>query len=278
MSISRKPEGTAAAHPVSAAAKPGSEMAGNIWRTSSARDTEVESHLARARLQLPGPDYLEIISRLHDYLQPETYVEIGVEFGTTLKLVQSTTRVVAIDPFPQVAFALPAKHTLYRCTSDDFFADNDLSALLGAPLELAFIDGLHVFEQVLRDFINLEKYASAGTVILIHDCLPLDERTSSRQRQTQFWSGDVWKIVPCLKRERPELKICTVPAYPTGLCMVTGLQRHSSCLSDNYAAIIEKYRGLEYRQITERNSFFSLLPNRWEAVEAFLENALSHIS
>jgi Methyltransferase domain len=40
---------------------------------------------------------------------------------------------------------------------------------------MAFIDGLHHFEQVLRDFINVEKRATSEGLIVIHDCIPFDE-------------------------------------------------------------------------------------------------------
>ena len=48
--------------------------------------------------------------------------------------------------------------------------------------ELVFIDGLHLFEQVLRDLINVERHSTTDTVVLLHDCLPLDEVTSGRRR------------------------------------------------------------------------------------------------
>ena len=55
-----------------------------------------------------------------------------------------------------------ADATIYELTSDEFFARYDLSELLGGPVELAFIDGLHLFEQVLRDFVNLERHSATA--------------------------------------------------------------------------------------------------------------------
>jgi hypothetical protein len=60
---------------------------------------------------------------------------------------------------------------------------------------LAFIDGLHLFEQAFLDFIALEKFARPGSVIMIHDCLPLNRVTADRTRTTDFYTGDVWKLV-----------------------------------------------------------------------------------
>jgi len=226
----------------------------------------VEAHLTWAHAQMPGPDYLSILGCLHSYLQPRSYVEIGVEFGSTLKLTCAETKVIGIDPAPQIEDELAAKISLYRQTSDDFFAQNNLHDLLGGPLALAFIDGLHIFEQVLRDFINLEKYSDPDSLILIHDCLPLDKRTASRTRTTQFWSGDVWKIVPCLKKERSDLQITTIPAYPTGLCLISGLNSNSRFLEKNFSVIIERYLSLEFDKIENKADFFSLSVNDWSSI------------
>ncbi|MCK5680413.1 class I SAM-dependent methyltransferase [bacterium] len=226
----------------------------------------VEAHLGWARALMPGLDYIDILGRLLDFIEVKSYVEIGVEFGTTLKLVKPTTRAIGIDPAPQVESSLPENTSIYRCTSDNFFANNDLNYLLGSPFDLAFIDGLHVFEQVLRDFINLEKYAAPDSLVLIHDCLPLDCRTASRIRTTQFWSGDVWRIVPCLKRERPDLSLFTIPTYPAGLCLVGGLDAGSELLSKNYDLIVDRYLNLEYDTIKDKAEYFTLIDNNWQVI------------
>ena len=92
---------------------------------------------------------------------------------------------------------------MFALTSDDFFAQQDVrSAFGGRALDLAFIDGMHRFEFALRDFINIERLCSANSVILMHDCYPLDARTAQRERQTGFWSGDIWRLVMLLREQR----------------------------------------------------------------------------
>ncbi len=112
----------------------------------------------------------------------------------------------------------------------------------GQPaIDLAFIDGLHLFEQTLRDFINVERHSGPQSVVLVHDCLPVDEISAARHRETAFWTGDVWKLVPALQCWRPDLEIRTIAARPSGLAMITHLDPSSRVLADNYEAIVAQF-------------------------------------
>ena len=122
------------------------------------------------------PEYTLLIDRIHLHVVPRTYVEIGVATGRTLALVLPGTDAIGIDPDPRIKYPLSRKSRVFELTSDDFFAQKDLSSLLGhRPVDLAFIDGMHHFEFALRDFMNIERYASRSTAVLAHDCLPIDE-------------------------------------------------------------------------------------------------------
>ena len=118
---------------------------------------------------------------------------------------------------------------------------------MGNPtVGFVFLDGLHLFEQTLRDFINIEKFAAPGTVVVIHDCLPLSQFTAARERQSKFWSGDVWKIIPCLRNYRPDLKVFVIPTPPTGFGVVTNLDPSSNVLRDNMQDILDSFVKLKY--------------------------------
>jgi hypothetical protein len=113
-------------------------------------------------------------------------------------------------------------------------------------VDLAFVDGLHLFEQALRDFLHVERHAGPRSVVLFHDCLPLTAATASRQRSTGFWTGDVWKIAPILRELRPDLEIVLVPAYPTGLLVVTRLDPRSRVLEESLERAIEEWTSREW--------------------------------
>jgi hypothetical protein len=191
---------------------------------------------------MPGAGYVEVLEKIHGWLRPANYVEIGVGTGRTLALAGPETRAIGIDPAPIVNAAIGAGTKVFALTSDDFFARYDLAAEIGqASVALAFIDGLHLFEQALRDFINLERYAGAGSLFLVHDCLPLDAASASRDQQSFFWTGDVWKLIAALRQWRPDLTILTVAARPSGLAMITGLDPASNVLCENFAPIVAEF-------------------------------------
>ena len=130
------------------------------------RGIELNPYLAEAldglaRLRWPGPDYLAWLSHFHASRRPPVYLEIGVATGRTLALARPPTRAIGIDPAPVVEAEFTAETHFYRETSDRFFSENRLARLLdGDPVALALIDGLHTFEQALKDFINLEAHTA----------------------------------------------------------------------------------------------------------------------
>ena len=145
-------------------------------------------------------DYLELLDRLHAALDPSAYLEIGVDLGLSLAI--SRARSVAIDPNPRPsAEAMLGKPwvKLFRTTSDAFFCEHARDSTLEAqPLDLVFIDGLHEFAQVVRDFENVERWSHPGTVVVIHDVLPVNAWQATRLQHGGSWTGDVWRIVPFL--------------------------------------------------------------------------------
>jgi hypothetical protein len=101
--------------------------------------------------------------------------------------------------------------------------------------------------------------------------VPLDEPTQRRQRQTRFWTGDVWKTVLALKRYRPDLDIFTIAAAPTGLAIVTGLDPSSRILADAYDEVVRCFVDLPFSKVASRlDEICSIVPNDWASVAARL--------
>lgn len=181
----------------------------------------------------------EFLTVLHELLRPRTYLEIGVQHGWSLQLAAPGTRAVGIDPNPQIV-ADVGQATVVADTSDAFFArDPDyIDHLLGGSVDLAFIDGMHLYEYALRDFVGVENLAHPGTVVVFDDVLPRNQHEAARQQCPGDWTGDVWRLEPILRMWRPDLRIMLVDTQPTGLMVVYRLDPASAVLADGYDDIV----------------------------------------
>lgn len=161
---------------------------------------------------------------------------------------------------------------IFKATSDLFFARrNVVQEFGGRPIDLAFIDGSHLFEFVLRDFINVERNAAPASTILMHDCYPLDEATAQRERTTAFSTGDAWKVVICLKKYRPDLKISTLACPPSGITVVRGLDPASRKLESQLDALYKEFVDLPYAALGEdKRAALNLVAGDWETARAQL--------
>lgn len=217
----------------------------------------------------------QVLAHIQRHLRPRTYVEIGVESGASLRLVQPGTLALGVDPQPAITYALPPNARVFTETSDEFFARRDVRAELnGLPVDLAFIDGMHLFDFALRDFMNLERLCTPQSTILIDDCFPHDRRTAQRERVESYWTGDVWRLIVLLKKYRPDLSIHTIAAPPSGLCVVRNLDPASRFIADNLARLCEELMALDYAYLEkDRAGKLALFPNDGEKIRSLLGSA-----
>lgn len=229
----------------------------------------------QAQLTLPGEAYYAVLERVLGQLRPRTYVEIGVFDGSSLRLVKPPVQAIGIDPAPRLAQPPGPNHRIFAETSDAFFANHDLRAELGGlPVDVGFIDGMHHFEYALRDFANLERHCTRDSVILIHDCYPLDRATAERQPSCDFWSGDIWRLIVLLARHRPDLHIHTIAAAPTGLGLVSNLDPGSTLLLDQHDRLCEELLDLDFSFLEDdKPGKLRLFPNDWTKIRSLLPSA-----
>lgn len=181
-------------------------------------------------------NYRRLLARMHRELSPGFYLEIGVESGRTL--AAATGPAVGIDPAPVLQVELPSNCQLALETSDDYFNARRHDGSI-PPIDYAFIDGMHVFENVLMDFMNVERHASPTSVIVVDDVLPNHPVQAYRKRETQHWTGDVWKIVPTLRAQRPDLLLLHINTAPTGLLFVIGADAGNRRLWNLFDLVID---------------------------------------
>ncbi len=186
----------------------------------------------------------DLLQGLHTRLSPRTYFEIGVSVGASMTL--SRTRSLGVDPYFTIKRELSCDLRLVRETSDEFFASADPFAHFdGQAFDLAFIDGMHLAEYALRDFINTERHSHPASVIVFDDMLPRIEVEAGRDRQAArphgSWAGDVFKVVDTLRRLRPDLVVLELDTSGTGTALVLLPDSSSTTLTTAYDDLVEDY-------------------------------------
>jgi hypothetical protein len=184
--------------------------------------------------------YREVLRRAHEDLRPRTYFEIGVHYGESILLAQPGTKIVGVDPSPDLRHEMPPLCRIVELTSDDFFDRHTVAEFAGAPADMSFIDGLHRFDFVLRDFRNTERNSAPGGIVFFHDCFPPPDLAVPNR------SGDVWKVIVAFRDYRPDLNVRTILSPPSGLGLVSGLDPENSVLFDKYDEILDRYASLSY--------------------------------
>ncbi|HET6197695.1 MAG TPA: hypothetical protein VFE12_18170, partial [Acetobacteraceae bacterium] len=95
----------------------------------------------------------DVISRFLELFDNPTYLEIGVNKGETFHSLGNCQK-IGVDPaflFDVNAYQGNPDIGLYQISSDEFFGR--LPAGKGR-FDVIYLDGLHTFEQTLRDFLN----------------------------------------------------------------------------------------------------------------------------
>ena len=181
-------------------------------------------------------DCYDFLVRVHQVVKPRFYSEIGVEYGNSLRLADCPA--LGIDPAPQLTAPLDPRHQISLTTSDDFFMLTDASTQL-QPIDLSYIDGMHQIEFALKDFMHMESFCHAGSVVIVDDIYPAHAIHGERLRQSRFWTGDVWKITSILENMRPDLILLPLDTSPTGSLLVLGLDPQNRELWNKFDVLMD---------------------------------------
>jgi hypothetical protein len=169
---------------------------------------------------------IKIIQRLIGVIEAENYLEIGVNNGACFLRIRAGYK-MAVDPSFQIAPGRKLKYFIknprnfnnqyFEQTSDDFFASQK-SIIQSHKPKLVFVDGLHTYEQALRDVLNSLSFLDDGGIILMHDCNPLTEAAAlpaesiddAKRKLKDYggiWNGDVWKAIVHLRSLHADLEV-----------------------------------------------------------------------
>lgn len=206
--------------------------------------------------RLPMKRY-EVVQEVLNQINGRTYLEIGIDTAESFINVRAD-RKFGIDPVPtynvinqmlssfNISFfqyscanstdaaelTLQAKTAhpvaqlhrgetaeFYYMTSDKFFEEHADRLFENDPIDTAFVDGLHTYEQTFQDVLNVLDHLQESGVILMHDCNPPNAAAAFPAASWEaaakmklpdwngLWCGDVWKAVAHLRATRDDLNV-----------------------------------------------------------------------
>lgn len=214
-----------------------------------------------------------IAQSLIDKFNFKTYLEIGVQRGKNFFGVKAQRR-IAVDPAFKIGIQRRIRNIgsffsdhLYEMTSDDFFVNKASDVFKREPLDVALIDGLHTYEQVMEDYRNCLKYLSPNGFILFHDCNPTsmeaaeyahspEEIMSRFPGKTPEWNGDVWKAIAHIRAAYADIEMFVVDCdYGVGVA------RRKAGAGKSLRMPVEKIAGLTYADLeSNRRELLGLKP------------------
>lgn len=171
------------------------------------------------------PRRYDIINKIIIKRNYTSYLEIGCFKDETFNQINIKKK-IGVDP---------VSGGNLRMTSDQFFIENK------EKFDLIFIDGLHVYEQVIKDIFNSIKVLKENGIILVHDCLPRKLWYQTPTRMSDTWNGDVWKaIVECRTLENIDTYTCLADE---GIGVIK-VQKNNNLLNLN----LSNFKNLKYKE------------------------------
>jgi hypothetical protein len=185
----------------------------------------INDGLVRVVDALPGMNRIRAVQRALANRSKPVYLEIGVSRGQAFQRISADVK-IAVDPAfnltqrtRELADAKGRETHYFEMTSDAFF-DNEADFLAKHPIDVALIDGLHTYEQVVRDVEKTLRHLRDDGVIFLHDCNPPFALAGRRADSWEafmasqkgplaigIWNGDVWKAIVHLRSTRPDLVV-----------------------------------------------------------------------
>jgi hypothetical protein len=102
-------------------------------------------------------------------------------------------------------------------------------------------------------------------IIVVDDVFPNHPLQASRTRQSQVWTGDVWRFATLLAEKRPDLRLTWLDTAPTGLLLISRLNPKSRALWGDYNKVMRRLNDEAESEVPKR------ILDREDAVEPTLE-------
>lgn len=135
----------------------------------------------------------DVINKIAEKEKIQSYLEIGVRNPIDNFDMINVENKVGID-------SKAKRNDIIQIDSDTYFAEFD------DKFDLIFIDGDHSYEQCKRDCMHALKHLNKGGYIVMHDCIPINEKERAETKNGgKPWCGQCWLVYAELKK-RKDLK------------------------------------------------------------------------
>lgn len=125
------------------------------------------------------PNRTKILQEIIDIKKYSIYLEIGCDQNENFSKIKILDK-IGVDP---------KSGGTHRMTSDEFFLNNK------KKFDIIYIDGLHIYEQAIKDIKNSINFLNENGVVILHDCLPKKIWSQIVPQMYGHWNGDVWKAI-----------------------------------------------------------------------------------
>jgi len=177
-------------------------------------------------------DRLYVVQKILNIFQKKIYLKIGVEYGYVFLRVRAD-RKFAVDPIIKISFLKKIlfphgllRRKYFKTESDTFFKIHANKVFTKNKPNVVFIDGLHTYEQSLKDVENALMWLDNDGVIIMHDCNPTTASMAATSQKEAInipgwngsWCGDAWKTILHLRSLRTDLNVFVLDAdYGLGI-------------------------------------------------------------
>jgi len=206
------------------------------------------------------------INALITSLQHKNYLEIGVNTGDTFeKIIAPVRHAVDIDFKYDYTSKKTENCKYFQMPSDDYFLGQDRLS----DIDFAYIDGLHTFEQTLKDLLNVIAFSNEKTVIMIDDTFPSDWFSSLPDQQECYkhrrallgasfnwaWNGDVFKLVPFIHDFLPTFNYASFRDDGNMLKLVLWREKNHKARGAIFGNL-EKISRIDYSEVEKLMPFY----------------------
>jgi len=208
----------------------------------------------------------EVVQHLLNLHESSSYLEVGVNRGVTFRAVEAE-RKVAVDP--EFLFDVPESNgheAYYEVVSDEYFGNMSLRE----TFNVVYLDGLHTFEQTLRDFTNAIEVIRDKGCILIDDIKPNSYHASLPSQhmavklrnglgfgaKDKSWMGDTYRLLFFIQTFFQQYSYATV-ADNHGQLVVWKKLRPAADIVERKVESLGRY---PFEKIVLEESAFNIMP------------------